>query len=205
MPNEAGESEDQEGSGAAFHTLILWVRQPVTSTFFERSIDWLDLAPNPHMQWCENALMGARSTDQFAALCQSHGVIKQSLRIEFVTAHSCGGSNVRALVKPLEKAYWLYGRPLWITEFAAGDCKARTRAESQHRPEQIIQFIEQLVPRLDRCPFFEHYAWFSADQCDLNYHTTETLGYLGITASFVTMRHFLSSASAIRIRSNGSL
>ena len=176
MPEEAGERENQEGSGAAFHTLILWVRQPVTSILFERSIHWLDLAPNPHMQWCENALMGARSTEQFAALCQSHGVIKQSLRIDFVTVHSCGGSNVRALVKQLEKAYWLYGRPLWITEFAAGDCKSRTRAESKYRPEQIIKFIEQLVPRLDHCAFSEHYAWFSADQCDLNYHTTETLG-----------------------------
>ena len=132
-------------------------------------------------------------------------MIKQSLRIDFVTVHSRGGSNVRALVKQLEKAYWLYGRPLWITEFAAGDCEARTRAENQYRPEQIIKFIEHLVPRLDHCAFFEHYAWFPADQCDLNYHTTETLGYLGITASFVTTRHFLSSASAIRIRSNGSL
>lgn len=149
--------------------------------------------------------MGARSTEQFAALCQSHGVIKQSLRIEFVTAHSCGGSNVRALVKPLEKAYWLYGRPLWITGFAAVDWRARTLAEDQYCPERIVESVQELAPRLDHRDFFEHYAWFSADQCDLNYHTTETLGYLGITASFVTMRHFLSSASAIRIRSNGSL
>ena len=94
------------------------------------------------------------------------GVTEQGLRVDFVTVHSYGGLNVRALMKQLEKVHQLYGRPLWITELAVGDWKAKTRAENQYRPEQIVKFIEQLVPRLDDCDFVERYAWFPADQDD---------------------------------------
>jgi hypothetical protein len=94
------------------------------------------------------------------------GVTEQGLRVDFVTVHSYGGLNVRALMKQLEKVYQLYGLPLWITELGVGDWKAKTRAENQYRPEQIVKFIEQLVPRLDDCDFVESYAWFTADQDD---------------------------------------
>jgi hypothetical protein len=94
------------------------------------------------------------------------GVTEQGLRVDFVTVHSYGGLNVRALMKQLEKVYQLYGLPLWITELGVGDWKAKTRAENQYCPEQIVKFIEQLVPRLDDCDFVESYAWFTADQDD---------------------------------------
>jgi hypothetical protein len=94
------------------------------------------------------------------------GVTEQGLRVDFVTVHSYGGLNVNALMKQLEKIYQLYGLPLWITELGVGDWKAKTRAENQYRPEQIVKFIEQLVPRLDDCDFVERYAWFPADQDD---------------------------------------
>ena len=94
------------------------------------------------------------------------GVTQQDLRVDFVTVHSYGGLNVRALMKRLETVYQLYGRPLWITELAVGDWNAKTREENQYRPEQIVRFIEQLVPRLEKCDFVERYAWFPADQDD---------------------------------------
>ena len=94
------------------------------------------------------------------------GVTEQGLRVDFVTVHSYGGLNVNALMKQLEKIYQLYGLPLWITELGVGDWKAKTRAENQYRPEQIVRFIEQLLPRLDDCDFVERYAWFPADQDD---------------------------------------
>jgi hypothetical protein len=51
---------------------------------------------------------------------------------------------------------------LWITEFGVGDWKAKTREENIYRPEQIVEFIHQLLPQLDACKFVERYAWFSA-------------------------------------------
>ena len=92
------------------------------------------------------------------------GVKEQQLRVDFVTVHSYGGLSVDALMNRLEAVHKLFDRPLWITEFAVGDWKAKTREENQYRPEQIVKFMEQLLPRLDRCDFVERYAWFPANQ-----------------------------------------
>lgn len=90
------------------------------------------------------------------------GVKTQSLRVDFVTIHSYGGVNPDAFMKQLESVHKLYRRPLWITEFAVGDWKAQSRADNRYRPEQIVKFLEQVLPRLDRCDFVERYAWFPA-------------------------------------------
>ena len=90
------------------------------------------------------------------------GVAERQLRVDFVTVHSYGGLSVDGLMKQLAAVHELFGRPLWITEFAVGDWKAKTRAENRYQPEQIVKFMEQLLPRLDRCEFVERYAWFPA-------------------------------------------
>lgn len=89
------------------------------------------------------------------------GVEARSLRVDFVTVHSYGGLNAEALMKQLEAVHTLYGRPLWITEFAVGDWKAKSAAENRYHPEQIVKFMEEILPRLDRCDYVERYAWFS--------------------------------------------
>ncbi len=91
-------------------------------------------------------------------------VAEKKLRVDFVTVHSYGGLNAEALMKRLETVHQLFKRPLWITEFAVGDWSAKTRAENRYRPEQIVKFLEQLLPKLDKCDFVERYAWFPANQ-----------------------------------------
>jgi hypothetical protein len=90
------------------------------------------------------------------------GVDEQHLRVDFVTVHSYGGLNADALMNQLAAVHQLFGRPLWITEFAVGDWQANARAENRYQPQQIVTFMEQLLPRLDRCEFVERYAWFPA-------------------------------------------
>jgi hypothetical protein len=89
------------------------------------------------------------------------GVKERSLRVDFVTVHSYGGLNAEALMKQLEAVHNLFGLPIWVTEFAVGDWKAKTIAENHYRPEQIVKFMEEILPRLDQCDFVERYAWFS--------------------------------------------
>lgn len=91
------------------------------------------------------------------------GVAERRLHVDFVTVHSYGGLNVDELMNQLEAVHKLFSRPIWITEFAVGDWKAKTRAENRYQPEQIVGFMEQLLPRLDRCDFVERYAWFPAN------------------------------------------
>ncbi len=90
------------------------------------------------------------------------GVNERGLRVDFVTVHSYGGLSADALMQRLESVHKMFNRPLWITEFAVGDWEAKTRAENKYRPEQIVKFMEQLLPQLDRCEFVERYAWFPA-------------------------------------------
>ena len=90
------------------------------------------------------------------------GVEERQLRVDFVAAHSYGGPNADSLVKRLTAVYEMFGRPIWITEFGVGDWQAKTRAENRYRPEQIVEFVQKLLPQLDACPFVERYAWFPA-------------------------------------------
>ncbi|MEI6077989.1 MAG: glycosyl hydrolase [Verrucomicrobiota bacterium] len=91
------------------------------------------------------------------------GVAEKNLRVDFVTVHSYGGLNADALMNRLAAVHQMFNRPLWITEFAVGDWKAKTRAENQYRPEQIVEFVGKILPRLDACDFVERYAWFPAN------------------------------------------
>jgi hypothetical protein len=94
------------------------------------------------------------------------GVEERHLRVDFVAVHSYGGLNVGGLMNQLAAVHKLFNRPLWVTEFAVGDWKAKTRTENKYQSEQIVKFMEQLLPRLDRCEFVERYAWFPAKPDD---------------------------------------
>lgn len=54
----------------------------------------------------------------------------------------------------------MFGRPLWITEFAIGEWSAKSVAESRHPPEAVLPFMENALPMLDRPDFLARYAWF---------------------------------------------
>ena len=89
------------------------------------------------------------------------GVEERKLRVDAVGFHSYGGPSADSLMKRLATVHEMFGRPIWITEFAVGDWNAKTRAENKYRPEQVEAFVRQVVPQLDACDFVERYAWFS--------------------------------------------
>lgn len=88
------------------------------------------------------------------------GVKQRGLRVDYVCVHSYGGPNADALVQRLEKVHALFNRPIWITEFAVGDWKAKSADQNQHKSETVLRFMEKVLPMLDRLDFVERYAWF---------------------------------------------
>lgn len=91
------------------------------------------------------------------------GVEDRGLRVDFVNVHSYGGPNAEALVKRLENVHKMFGeRPVWITEFAVGDWEAKSVEQNRHKPESVLRFMEDVLPRLDKLDFLERYAWFPA-------------------------------------------
>jgi hypothetical protein len=88
------------------------------------------------------------------------GVDERKLRVDFVCVHSYGAPNPTAFINRLTKIHKLYDRPLWITEFGVGDWSAKSVEENKHSPEVVLQFMEKVLPMLDKLDFLERYAWF---------------------------------------------
>lgn len=88
------------------------------------------------------------------------GVEDRGLRVDFICMHSYGGPNADALVKRLEKVHALYKRPIWITEFAVADWKAKTTGVNRYTAERIADFLTRLLPQLEAMDIVERYAWF---------------------------------------------
>jgi hypothetical protein len=86
----------------------------------------------------------------------------RGLRVDFVCVHTYHGPNVEALVRRLTETHRMYGKPIWITEFAVGDWEAKSVEQNRHKPEKILRFMEKALPALEKLEFVERYAWFPA-------------------------------------------
>ena len=82
-------------------------------------------------------------------------------RVDFVCVHWYGGPNANSLVKHITKIHKLYGKPIWITEFAVADWNAKNIKQNKHSAPQILKFMKEVLPKLEKLPFVERYAWFS--------------------------------------------
>ncbi|OXU14036.1 glycosyl hydrolase [Sedimentisphaera salicampi] len=89
---------------------------------------------------------------------------KKNLRVDFVTVHDYGGGNAEGFVNKLNEVHKLYGKPLWITEFAVGDWKAKSVQENRHSPAKVLRFMKEVLPELEKLEFLERYAWFPASR-----------------------------------------
>jgi hypothetical protein len=89
---------------------------------------------------------------------------EKKYRVDFVCVHWYGPPNAKGFVKHLKKIHKMYGKPIWITEFAVGDWKAKSREENRHSPKVVLKFMKELLPKLDRLDFVERYAWFPAGE-----------------------------------------
>ena len=90
------------------------------------------------------------------------GAKKRDFKIDFICVHSYSGPNAEAFVKRMQAIHKLYRKPIWITEFAVGDWKAKSPAEIQHKPDDVLRFMEDVLPELEKMDFIERYAWFPA-------------------------------------------
>jgi hypothetical protein len=89
-------------------------------------------------------------------------VDRRGYRVDFVTVHSYGGPSASHFMKEMERYQKLYKRPLWVTEFAVGDWQANAEKKNKHSPDNVMKFMEELFPAMEKCEYIERYAWFSA-------------------------------------------
>lgn len=101
---------------------------------------------NPENDWMKNFMARAE---------------EENLRIDYVAMHWYGGPNASAFIKKVKDAYDLYKRPIWITEFAIADWQATSLENNRHSKEEVLQFMKDVLPALDKMPFVHRYAWFN--------------------------------------------
>ena len=93
---------------------------------------------------------------------------KKKLRVDFVCIHWYGKPDAKQFIRHIEKIIELYKRPVWITEFAVADWKAKKeRRANRYSQEQVVQFMKDVLPYLERNPMVERYAWFHAGKDNL--------------------------------------
>lgn len=88
---------------------------------------------------------------------------QKGLRVDFITVHYYGGTSVTGFLNKLKRIYDRYQKPLWITEFAVADWSASTVAANRYTPEQVLTYMQALLPKLEEAPYIERYSWFSFD------------------------------------------
>ncbi len=90
------------------------------------------------------------------------GARKRGLKVDFVCVHSYGGPDAAGFVARLQAIHKLYQKPIWITEFAVADWNAKSPAENKFKAADVLRFMKDVLPKLDRLDFVERYAWFPA-------------------------------------------
>ena len=87
---------------------------------------------------------------------------KRKYRIDFITVHWYGGPRASELMTHLEKVARLYKLPLWITEFCPADWSAGKTGKNQHSEKDVLAFLKDALPRLERTNYLQRYAWYTS-------------------------------------------
>ena len=62
----------------------------------------------------------------------------------------------------MAQVYEAYGRrPLLISEFAVADWGAKTVGQNSHSPEEVLKFMKNVLPWMEKQNWIAGYAWFS--------------------------------------------
>lgn len=104
-------------------------------------------AVHAHEDWMKRFMAGAK---------------EKGFRVDFVTIHWYGGNDPNGFLGYVDLVHKLYGRPIWITEFAPADWEANKNRPNRYTPAQMADFMARVLPELNKRPYVERYAWYSA-------------------------------------------
>ncbi|MGC9198558.1 MAG: glycosyl hydrolase [Acidobacteriaceae bacterium] len=88
------------------------------------------------------------------------GVEKRKLHIDSLAFHSYPGPNPEGFLHSLQTLYEMYGRPIWVTEFAVADWQAKHGGANRYTVRQTAEFMKTVCAEMDKLPWIKGYAWF---------------------------------------------
>lgn len=102
---------------------------------------------NPTGPWAE----------RFHQLKQQRG-----LKVDLMAIHLYGPPDPAKFLNRVDEVYRKFGMPIWITEFAVADWSAMQSGVNRYSQEQVLEFMKQVLPELEKRHFVVRYAWFGA-------------------------------------------
>lgn len=87
---------------------------------------------------------------------------EKGLRVDFVCVHWYGQCDADKFLARMEAIHELYEKPIWITEFAPADWSAKSVKDNRNKPSDVLRFMKEVLPRLEKLKYVERYAWFTS-------------------------------------------
>lgn len=84
---------------------------------------------------------------------------REDLRVDFVAMHSYAPPNADSFLDSVQQLHDLYGKPIWITEYAVADWEAKSSSPSRYSEAEILAFMRETAVGLREMPFVERFAW----------------------------------------------
>ncbi|MDH6309548.1 hypothetical protein M2451_001914 [Dysgonomonas sp. PFB1-18] len=89
--------------------------------------------------------------------------IARGLRVDYVGVHIYQPNTASLFTNPISNIYARWGKKVWLTEFGVRDENTGgDPTKNRYTREQILAFMEVLIPQLESMEAVERYAWFSA-------------------------------------------
>ena len=94
---------------------------------------------------------------------------KRGYRMDYIGVHWYGSPSPSAFKQRMIDVYKTYGkRPLLITELALADWGSKTPDENSISREDVLAFMKDVLPWMERQNWIAGYAWFSFEIDDPN-------------------------------------
>jgi hypothetical protein len=88
---------------------------------------------------------------------------ERSLRVDFLAVHLYVPADARRFLQRIDRLHEQYRLPIWITEFAVVDRESKNKpGTNRFSDEDVVRFMQEVLPELERRPYVERYAWFGA-------------------------------------------
>ena len=83
----------------------------------------------------------------------------KGLRVDFMTMHCYGWPNVDDFLGKVTSLYEMYGKPIWVTEYAVADWQATSTKPSRYSRTTTNEFMRASVAGMRAMPYVERFAW----------------------------------------------
>ena len=106
--------------------------------------------------WMQSFMSKANGTDPITKKPYINPTTKLGYRIDFVCVH-CYSRNPYDFIGYIQYIHNLYGKPLWITEFAPADWSGTNPVSAQ----ECMNYMRIAVPWLNSQDYVQRYAWYT--------------------------------------------